>query len=217
VTRTAPPGPRGDRVGALFEGDAKGGGKPPGRHFCTASVVHSPGRDLVVTAAHCVDGDGTLWFAPGYRDGTAPYGVWKVRQVLHDDAWDEDRDEDDDVAFAVLQPADGQRHVEDAVGANTFATGRTTGAGVVTVTGYPDAHETPITCADRPTAHSATQQRVDCPSFTGGTSGSPWVNGAGEVVGVIGGYEEGGSTADVSYSVVMGEEADRLYRTAVAQ
>ena len=37
-------------VGALVVG---AGGKL-GEHFCTASVVTSPARDLVITAAHCV-------------------------------------------------------------------------------------------------------------------------------------------------------------------
>jgi V8-like Glu-specific endopeptidase len=212
VTRTAPPSPRADRVGVLLDGDR--------RHFCTASVVHSPRHDLVVTAAHCVDGGGTMWFAPGYRDGTAPYGVWRVRDVFYDDAWADGADEDHDLAFAVLEGDGRGRGVEDVVGAfgaDAFGVGRSVGAGVVTVVGYPDARETPVACTNRPTLHSPTQRRIHCPDFTGGTSGSPWVDRAGEVVGVIGGYEEGGATADVSYSVVLGEDARRLYRTVMAQ
>jgi hypothetical protein len=73
-----------------------------------------------------------------------------------------------------------------------------------------------VTCSNRPRSHSATQQRLTCPGFTGGTSGSPWVNGDGEVVGVLGGHEQGGTTADVSYSVVLGREAAALYREAAA-
>jgi hypothetical protein len=37
------------RVGALFFHDASGG------HYCTASVVNSPERDLLITAAHCIN------------------------------------------------------------------------------------------------------------------------------------------------------------------
>lgn len=69
-------------IGALFS---------PGEdadqdHHCSASVVHSPGGDLVATAAHCVYrgvlGFRTnLVFAPGYRDGTAPYGVWVPTRI----------------------------------------------------------------------------------------------------------------------------------------
>lgn len=72
----------------------------------------------------------------------------------------------------------------------------------------------PVRCTDKPVAHSRTQQRIDCPDFSGGTSGSPWVNGDGQVVGVLGGHEEGGATDDISYSVVLGHEAAALYRRA---
>ncbi|MFG3294392.1 trypsin-like serine peptidase [Streptomyces sp. NPDC048179] len=200
------------RVGALFSADKAG--NLSGNHFCTASVVHSSQRDLIVTAAHCVDSDdGSLVFVPGYRDGQAPYGVWKVGRRYLPDGWAHGQDEDSDVAFAVVDDLDGRR-VESVTGANHFASGVATGATAVTVTGYPNSREVPISCTNRPVAHSATQQRIDCPEFTGGTSGSPWVNGDHEVVGVLGGHEQGGSTADTSYSVVLGTEAAELYKDA---
>ncbi|MCW7942234.1 hypothetical protein AAW14_09255 [Streptomyces hygroscopicus] len=196
------------RIGALFGS----GGALEGGHFCTASVVHSKQGNLIVTAAHCI-GSGTLWFAPGYRDGRAPYGVWKIVKTYVGDAWSGDQNEDSDVAFAAVESIGGV-DVEDIVGGNKFVTGRETGASAVTVTGYPTSQEEPITCINRPTVQSSTQQRIDCPSFTSGTSGSPWVNGYGEVVGILGGHEQGGSTPDISYSVVLGNEAADLYRTA---
>jgi hypothetical protein len=202
------------RVGALFGADRAG--RLAGGHFCTASVVHSPGRDLIVTAAHCVDGvDGDLVFVPGYRNGEAPYGVWKVGQRFLPDGWARDQNEDSDIAFAVVGERDGRR-IEDVVGAHRFATGMATGATAVTVLGYPDVRETPISCTNKPTPHSSTQQRIDCPEFTSGTSGSPWINGDNQIVGVLGGHEQGGSTDDVSYSVVLGREAAELYRDATA-
>jgi hypothetical protein len=206
VTRTAPPSPRTARVGVLLDED--------GRHFCTASVVHSPGRDLIVTAAHCVDGGGPLRFAPGYRDGTAPHGVWKVREVFYDEEWAERADEDYDLAFASLEVGEGGRAVEDAVGANPLGGGFPRGP--VTVVGHPAARETPLACTARPAALGTAQQRVECPDFTGGTSGGPWLDRAGKVVGVIGGHEEGGATADVSYSVVVGAAGRALYKDALA-
>ncbi|MEU2772867.1 trypsin-like peptidase domain-containing protein [Streptomyces sp. NPDC007162] len=204
------------RVGALFSADKAG--SLSGNHFCTASVVHSPQRDLIVTAAHCVDGDdGTnLVFVPGYRDGLAPYGVWKVGRRYLPDGWSHGQDEDSDVAFAAVDELAGKR-VEDVTKANRFATGVATGATAVTVIGYPDSREVPISCTNRPLSHSSTQQRIDCPEFTGGTSGSPWVNGDHEVVGVLGGHEQGGATADTSYSVVLGSEAAELYRDATGR
>jgi V8-like Glu-specific endopeptidase len=180
-------------------------------------VVHGPYRNLIVTAAHCLDGigDGDLVFVPGYRDGRAPYGVWKVRRRFLPEGWAKGQDEDSDVAFAVVAPRGG-KGVEDVVGANRFTAGTATGATAVTVTGYPDSRETPITCTNKATEHSSTQQRIECPDFTGGTSGSPWVNGDGQVVGVLGGHEKGGATPDVSYSVVLGAEAAELYRDAAS-
>ena len=211
MTMQASPSLAGSRVGALF--GASGGLE--GGHYCTASVVHSPHANLIVTAAHCL-ASGTMWFAPGYRDGKAPYGVWKITKTFVGDKWSGDQDEDSDVAFAALESIGGV-DIENIVGGNKFATGRKTGATVVRVTGYPDSVEAPITCTNTPTVHSSTQQRIVCPSFTSGTSGSPWVNGYGEVVGVLGGHEQGGSTPDVSYSVVLGAEAADLYRTAAGK
>ncbi|MFI9650830.1 trypsin-like serine peptidase [Streptomyces sp. NPDC052040] len=208
VTKEAGIAPAVSRVGALFGP----GGAMEGGHFCTASVVHSKAHNLIVTAAHCL-GTGAVWFAPGYRDGKAPYGVWKVTKTYVGDGWSGDQDEDSDVAFATVETLGGA-NIEDLVGANRFVAGQKTGGAVVTVTGYPDSRETAISCVNKPTAESGTQQRIDCPDFSGGTSGSPWVNGDGEVVGVLGGHEQGGDTADVSYSVVLGDEAADLYRSA---
>jgi V8-like Glu-specific endopeptidase len=220
VTAVAAPTPQAARVGALFVG---------GRHFCTASVVHSPHHDLVVTAAHCTGHRaGDVVFVPGYRDGRAPYGEWRLRRWFLSDRWARGRDEDSDVAFAQVESRAGEgvedgkgvedgeegEDVEDVVGGNRFVVGMATGATAVTVTGYPDSRETPVSCTNRPALHSRTQQRIDCPDFSGGTSGSPWVNGDGDVVGVLGGHEDGGATADVSYSVVFGAEAAGLYREA---
>ncbi|MFJ1974193.1 trypsin-like peptidase domain-containing protein [Streptomyces sp. NPDC087903] len=212
VTRVAAATAQSARVGALFDADRGGG---PGGHFCTASVVRSPRHDLLVTAAHCLDGGGDLLFVPGWRDGRAPYGIWKVGRRYLPDGWAGGQDEDSDVAFATLEDRGGQG-VEDTVGGNRFAAGVATGATAVTVTGYPNSREAPVSCTNKPTAHSRTQQRIECPDLTGGTSGSPWVNGDGQVVGVLGGHEQGGATADISYSVVLGAEADELYRDATA-
>ncbi|MGW3512681.1 trypsin-like serine peptidase [Streptomyces sp. NPDC000994] len=213
VTAVTSKTPQSARIGALFGADKAG--DLAGNHFCTASVVHSPHRNLLVTAAHCLGGGSDLVFVPGYRNGRAPYGVWTVKRRFMPDDWSAHQDEDSDMAFAVLAPRAG-KGVEDVVGANRFVTGASTGAAAVTVTGYPNSREVPISCTNRPRAHSGTQQRIDCPKFTGGTSGSPWVNRGQEVVGVIGGHEAGGSTADTSYSVVLGATAAELYKDASA-
>ncbi|MFD9563674.1 trypsin-like serine peptidase [Streptomyces sp. NPDC059994] len=209
TTVTAPATAANARVGALFDGGLDGD------HFCTASVVHSEGHDVIVTAAHCLDDQDDAVFVPGYRDGQAPYGTWPVKEKYVDDAWSEDENEDDDVAFAVLGPGSlTGAQVEDAVGAAPLATDVAAG-GTVTVTGYAGDADTPQTCTTRATAYGDTQQRVECPDYPGGTSGSPWAAADGSVVGVIGGYQQGGDDPDVSYSVVFGTTTAALYRLAV--
>ncbi|WP_030233528.1 trypsin-like serine peptidase [Streptomyces sp. NRRL S-350] len=202
-----------DRIGTLSIHTAQG------PRACTASVVQSPRHNLLVTAAHCVQSRrigvlGGLVFTPGYRNGSAPYGTWPVRTVTVDPHWAADDDPEYDVAFVTVGPVDG-RQVEDAVGGNPLGTGR--GFGLpVSVTGYPNASDEPITCAVRTRSHSATQERFDCGGYTDGTSGSPWVAENGAVVGVIGGYEEGGSTSGTSYSVTFDQRVADLYREATA-
>ncbi|MGW4378648.1 trypsin-like serine peptidase [Kitasatospora sp. NPDC004531] len=210
TARPAPADTASNRIGPLFVDDTDG------MRACTAAVVRSRGRNLVITAAHCAAPHGVplddLVFAPGYRDQRAPYGSWPVSEVLVDPRWGPDENEGYDVAFLLLDALNG-RQVEDQVGGYSLATGQ--GVGLkVTVTGYPNSSTSPITCQGRTTSRSSTQQRFDCSGFTDGTSGSPWVTEQSQVVGVIGGYQQGGNSPDVSYSVAFGDRLAALYRQA---
>ncbi|MGW7331728.1 trypsin-like serine peptidase [Streptomyces sp. NPDC054840] len=208
VTARALPGASADRVGALFAGGQDGG------HFCTASVVQSEEGDVIATAAHCLESPYTTLFAPGYRDGKAPYGFWKLTGAYLAPGWTGGQDPDDDVAFATVAPVDGGRTeaVEDLVGGFPVAAEQPDDA-TVTVIGYPRILEAPVRCANITGLFSATQRRIGCPDLTGGTSGSPWlVDGA--LAGVLGGHEGGGSVPEISYSAVLGDRAAELYREA---
>ncbi|MFD5432916.1 trypsin-like serine peptidase [Kitasatospora sp. NPDC127067] len=205
--------PARDRIGTLSIRTAQG------PRACTASVVHSPRRNLLVTAAHCVQTrrigllDG-LVFTPGYRNGSTPYGTWPVQAITVDPHWAAGDDPEYDVAFVTVGTVDG-RQVEDAVGGNPIGTGQGFGLSVA-VTGYPNESDEPITCAARTSSQSATQERFDCGGYTDGTSGSPWVAANGTVIGVIGGYQEGGETPGTSYSVTFDQRVADLYRKATA-
>jgi V8-like Glu-specific endopeptidase len=184
--------------------------------LCTAAVV---GDSRLVTAAHCVVDDGAgMTFVPGYHDGERPYGTWDVTAVRVDPAWSQRRDPDADVAILTVAD-DGDRRIADVVGAN--ALGRDSGdVDVVEVIGYPADAEQPRGCRAEVRPMSPTQLRLDCTDLPQGTSGGPWLTGydpdtgTGTVIGVIGGYEEGGATADTSYSVRFGETVRRLYDEA---
>jgi len=205
-------------VGALFLVSSAGLGK----HFCTASVVDSPRGDLVITAAHCVSGKrpGQIAFVPGYHDGDEPYGVWFVTQVVVDTQWRRSQNPEHDVAFLVLQRHDGTTGVQKLTGGERLGTGWAARV-LVHVVGYPDQARRPVICASRTRPFGPDQMRFDCGGYTGGTSGGPFLagwdaTGRGTVIGVIGGYEQGGDLASVSYSPRFGRAVRDLYRSAVA-
>ena len=204
-------------VGALFT-TSKG---KLGRHFCTASVIGSPHGDLVITAAHCVTGTSGIVFVPGYDRGAAPYGIWTVTKIYVDRSWTSSSNPDDDVAFLRVSQAGSTVPIEDVTGAEALKTG-TPARQLVEVIGYPDSGSQPIVCRNWTREPMSEQLEFDCGGYTDGTSGGPFLanvnplTGQGKVIGVIGGYEQGGLTPQVSYSSMFGANVAALYRQAVA-
>jgi V8-like Glu-specific endopeptidase len=208
------------RVGAIFKQDVNGS------HFCTASVVDSAGRNLLVTAAHCVHGgkggdySSDLVFVPDYRDGNAPQGEWPVTGIVVDQRWIDSSDPDLDVAFVTVGKVGG-KNIEDVLGGNSLGVNLGFNR-IVQITGYPSNASAPISCLNRTTQQSQYQMRIACTGYPGGTSGSPWLTSfdratrTGTVIGVIGGYQEGGNSDDVSYSVYFDDDVRNLYDRAVA-
>ncbi len=198
-----------------------------GSHFCTASVVHSPRGNLLITAAHCVTGrSGTIAFVPGYNNGKTPYGVWYVSRVFVDQAWSGSGSINDDVAFLQVGANQAGTPIEDVTGANQLALDEPAGQ-LTQVIGYPDGAGQPVVCDNQTTAlrgtpAGATQLEFDCGGYPDGTSGSPFLvhvdksTGEGTVTGVIGGYEQGGDSPSVSYSIEFGASVGALYQTATA-
>ncbi|GAA1356543.1 trypsin-like serine peptidase [Streptomyces beijiangensis] len=211
-------------VGTFFFDTAAVG---TGTTSCTGSVVHSPTRDLVLTAAHCarpLRAARHRVFVPQYRHGAPaaaqPYGVHPVTALFTDPRYP--RDTDLDVAFARVDTP-----VEAATGALTL----TPAAGWthrVTVIGYPagtnvNKHHQALRCTvptSRLPGHH--QLRMVCGGFYGGVSGGPWITSyeaatrTGTVIGNTGGYETGGRVHWISYAPVYGRAALALYARAVA-
>jgi V8-like Glu-specific endopeptidase len=205
-------------VGALFQTD--GSGKLQS-HFCTATVVDSPAKNTIITAAHCIggasrSGDLGIAFAPGYHDGKFPYGVWTATRFSADSDWSSSSDPDHDVGFLQVSPSDGSaRKIQDVTGAVELSVGHPI-SGTVRVIGYPDSTERPISCQNGVSSHSAREMEFDCPGYENGTSGGPFVATDGSVIGVIGGYQEGGLQPDVSYSATFTSDVHSLYTTAIS-
>ncbi|MGW6704834.1 trypsin-like serine peptidase [Streptomyces sp. NPDC054956] len=219
--RAAPSGPptaatvRADpAVGALFSPGFDGDPE----HHCSAGVVHSPGGDLIVTAAHCVHAEGfrtNLAFAPGYHDGTFPYGVWVPTRIDVDPRWSTDRDPDHDVAFVrVRRPGHPGERLEDTTGAAwtlRFGTELPVPARLV---GYPNTAERPLACLTVAVPAGPAQVRLDCPDVPNGTSGGPVLTDGKALIGVIGG-RDGGGDDETSYSSCFDGSTRELYERAV--
>jgi V8-like Glu-specific endopeptidase len=213
---TSQPSPGNKVVGALFFTDGTG------NHYCTASVITSANNNLLITAAHCMYSSGwkaNIAFVPDYRNGKKPYGIWPVAKTTLYSNWLKSMDRNYDYAFLQVKPPKTQS-LQLAVGAaDTLQINAKPGTWVV-VTGYPNTLSHAIYCLNRATLFSATQLKFRCAGFSTGTSGSPWDaaynkrTGTGAVIGVTGGYQRGGKTSSVSYSVRLGLAAQVLYKQA---
>ncbi|WP_235487086.1 hypothetical protein [Frankia sp. AvcI1] len=182
---------------------------------CSASVVTSPGHDLVVTAGHCLHGGARAQFArrvafvPGYTDGTMPYGIWTARRLTVTPGWAGGSNFDVDAGFALFNTHGGQ-HIENVVGGQGIAFGLPSTSAQYSF-GYPrlspyDGSQL-IYCGgpgsvDR---YGGPSIGVHC-RMTAGASGGPFITGFGRL-GPGHGWIDGG----VSYAYAG--STDRLYGT----
>ncbi|MCM9076921.1 hypothetical protein L1606_02205 [Streptomyces spororaveus] len=233
-------------VGQNFDGVPVAGRmflvKGGGAYFCTASVVSSPGRNLVISAGHCLLGSDTqqVAFVPQYtRAKPQPYGMFPVLRDAggRSKIWIDpryrsqgpDRAAALDVAFAQVGPDARGFPVEAVVGGNRLVTGAGYAHARVTLIGYPASAARPRVCVNRTTKFTSGDARIpgsfpriNCTGYPGGTSGGPFLTrydartGTGDVVGVIGGWKTGGDQADTSYSSYFGADIRKLYEKAVA-
>jgi hypothetical protein len=200
-------------VGPLF---------PPGNavHSCTASVVASRSGDLVLTAAHCFSGPTSGWrFVPGYANGTAPFGSWRVIGVFVSRPWRTTRSPLGDVAVLTIAPQrilGRLRTIESIVGANRLGSAPARGA-TVSVPAYAlGTHDRPQICRSTVSYRHAYPTFV-CGGYVDGTSGAPWLEQTlqgTEVVGVVGGLHQGGCLAWISYSAPFGPVVRQTMATA---
>lgn len=215
------------QVGALFgEADYTG---DTAAHFCTGSVIDSPQGDLVLTAAHCVWNSSTgtapssITFAPGYdnRPDALLGGVWTVEKVEVAPGYMASGDPEQDYALLVIAPKHGLE-IQRLTGGLRLTTARLPEH--VSVVGYNDleydaAGNTPIVCGATAFEESDDGEpwaRFNCPNYQDGTSGGPWITRGGAVMGVIGGYLQGGDSPDWSYSALFNETTLAFYRSVVA-
>jgi hypothetical protein len=178
------------RVGAVF---FDGGN----RHSCTASVVHSRGGDLVLTAAHCLSGGSSAGFVPGFAGDTAD--TWTLNEVYFDPRWLAGKDPRADYAIVRVSGTGGgtlEAHVGSAL---SLAMAPAPGSRV-SVTGYPaGVGGLPVGCQTSTAMTESGFPSLTCEGLVDGTSGAPWISGTA-VTGLTGGFEGGGCAENVSYS-----------------
>lgn len=190
-------------------------------HSCSAGVIASSTRDLLITAAHCVSGDGTgMSVVPGYDAGRAPYGTWSVTAVFVDPDWDSKQSPSDD--FAILRVAPQQisgmpEHVQDITGALPLGT-TPTNREAVTVQGFnAGSGDQSVVCTTE-LAFRRGNPTFGCDGYANGSSGSPWmVTGTDHItraIGVIGGLHQGGCKVQRSFSPVFGASVLNLLARA---
>jgi V8-like Glu-specific endopeptidase len=205
---------------------------PSGNYVCSGTVVRARNKRLVVTAGHCVFGDGVFadqWmFVPGKDGGREPFGRWSAAKLAAPGLWKAGEDIRYDVGMATIRKR-GARRLQKVVGARgiAFNKGRDLRFDAF---GYPA--EPPFDgarlwrCGSRAQgtdngAPSPKPTRIDC-DMTGGSSGGGWVIGGHRVNSVISyGYECAlpvpppcdDSEEGKLFGPYFGPAIERLYRT----
>jgi hypothetical protein len=196
------------RVGAVFLGGSD-------LHACTGSVLHSPGGNLVLTAAHCLGAGGPATFVPGFRGKATPADFWTVDVMYLDPRWVAGKDPRADYAIARVSRPDGGS-VEAQVG-SALSLGPAPAKGSrVKVVAYPaGVGGMPIGCQASTGISDGGYPELLCAGLVDGTSGAPWISGS-SVTGVIGGLHGGGCAENLSYSPPFDQHITELLARAEA-
>jgi hypothetical protein len=174
-------------------------------YVCSASVVKpaegtTSTSDVVLTAGHCaIDPEtGTktnseMIFIPGYRNGSAPYGVWPAEFFTTTETWKNTAkagsrpNEGGDVAFIGLSDNSEGKSIESVVGSLGIGFDQVCNQSY-TQFGYPAeapyggellySHTTGYAGADTTGGFLPVPLKI-ASDFTRGASGGPWVVGVG--------------------------------------
>uniref|UniRef100_B8HSA8 Peptidase S1 domain-containing protein n=1 Tax=Cyanothece sp. (strain PCC 7425 / ATCC 29141) TaxID=395961 RepID=B8HSA8_CYAP4 len=167
--------------------------------YCSASLIR---RSVIVTAAHCIQDFGSgsnlfrgFTFVPAFYKGAAPYGSWGWQALIRPISWARGTDigsgaaRDNDLAVIALKPKNG-KFIGDRTGYldygwNNYSFVRSSLTGNLSVAalstlGYPfllDLGEM-MQRTDGPsflTTIGGAGQIYQGSTFTGGSSGGPWI------------------------------------------
>ena len=191
---------------ALFDSS----NEQPTKHFGTAFVVAGKYGNILMSAAHILNGRSasSIIFAPGYANGQAPYNLWHVHKAYTDSAWQANQSIDDDFCFLKVGA-----NVQGRVGSLNLLTGAY--PQTCHVIRYPDGLTSPVQATVQAVWYSGWHRlRFTCDGYPNGTSGSPWIIYGNSAFGLLGGYQQGGDTPSVSYSPYFSASVRNLYDAA---
>ena len=194
----APAAGKGAAPQARTKGKLFFNGYETGNAYCSASVLNTPSKSVIITAAHCVYSSKEGWakdavFVPDYDRTQAdpdPVGVWTARSMRTFDSWRADQtDFRNDVAYVTLNDGgDANKPVVDVVGGHGLAWGgsyvfRATIFGYPTNKTNPDGRGTIYSCV-KTTEESEGKVRTEGCDFGFGGSGGPWLYRYNESTGL---------------------------------
>jgi V8-like Glu-specific endopeptidase len=197
---------------------------------CSGSLVNSPGKDLVITAGHCVYGTnggqlpaGETWhsnwvFAPDYSNGSAPFGYWTARQLSTLTNYIKNGDRQDDLGAAILNSNSSGTKAVNLLGGQGYAWNEPTSQYIYDF-GYPAAYpfngQTLQYCNGSDSSSPSIAMELLLCNFTVGSSGGPWLMSFNGVFGSV------NSVNDATYSqypgyvagLYFGNNAANLYNS----
>lgn len=210
---TAPPLPAHGKVFGVLPGI--------GKFECSATVVATSSRSVVMTAGHCVYDPRSrtaarrLAFIPAYTAGARPFGRWGASRVRTTREWIRRENFDFDYATMTMRPRAGAR-IADVVGARPLAV-EAPRPQTYNAFGYPVnfANASRLwTCRGgyagddpRPIPGGPPPVGMGC-NMKAGASGGGWVDDFGQLVSVTSfGYRK---RRDILYGPYLTAKAARL-------
>jgi V8-like Glu-specific endopeptidase len=198
-----------------------------GRNWvCSASVVNSEAKDLLITAGHCVYGSlggqvpGEGWhsnwtFVPDYYYNYRPFGTWYARQLWTKTAYINNQDEGDDIGAVLLWANNGQ-NITNLLGGQGIAWNYNSTEYVYDF-GYPA--EYPFNGQSLQYCNGtaswtwwAGAEQLAC-NMTGGSSGGPWLAGFNGNWGYVNSVNDFGYSWDPGqmFGLYFGNNVGSLY------
>ena len=197
-----------------------------GTHQCSGTIVTAANRSVVATAGHCVFDDradlanSSTTFAPAFKDGEMPFGLWDATHVLTTPQWIEG-DLRYDIGMIVVE-RHGDSTIQEVLGSRGISF-RQEPTQLFESYGYPSDHpfdgEELVRCSSAPGYEDPLFQHpapnaIGC-DMSRGASGGGWLiqTRQGDLVNSVNSYLYPGFDG-IMFGPYFGNIAEALYHAA---